>query len=188
MQFNNCLFENNNADSHGGAIYSWRSTLTFNHCVFRRNSAGIRGGAIDAPLSSQIRIVNCLFVANTADDTGGAISCPDATNGSGDSLLNLVNCTFYGNSSPTFHKPPTNSAKNSDGSREYWSGSVITNCIFYNSIANEVSEIPVSFKFGRVEPLIITCIYEKEPEEGIVPPTPDPQFVDPNGADDILGT
>jgi len=128
-------------------------------------------------------------VANTADDSGGAISCPDSINGNGDSLLNLDNCTFYGNSSSTFYKPPTNSMIQPDNSRVRTSGSVITNCIFYNSISDEISDIPATFKFGREEPLIITSIYEKEPGQGAtIPPTPDPLFVDPYGADGILGT
>ncbi len=190
MQFFGCIFEDNNSGSDGGVIYSWhRLKLNFDNCVFRGNSAGGRGGAIDLPLRSQVRIVNCLFVANTADDSGGAISCPDSINGSGDSLLNLVNCTFYGNSSPTFYKPLINSTKNPDGSRKRWSGSVITNCIFYNSISIGTSELPVTFEFGWEEPLVITSIYEKEPDQdGIIPPTPDPLFVDPYGADGILGT
>jgi len=187
--FTRCIWEDNDARV-GGAIYaSRRSSLSLNYCVFHRNTAGLKGGAIYTELGSQIRVVNCLFVANTANDTGGAVSCPDSINGNGDSLFNLVNCTFYGNSSPTFYKPPTNSAKQPDGSRERWSGSVITNCIFYNSIANEESEIPASFEFGREEPLIITSIYEKEPDQdGVIPPTSDPLFVDPYGADGILGT
>ena len=76
-----------------------------------------------------------------------------------------------------------------DNSRVRTSGSVITNCIFYNSISNDVSYIPVTFEFGREEPLIITSIYEKEPgQDGVIPPTPDPLFVDPYGGDGILGT
>lgn len=187
--FTRCIWEDNDARI-GGAIYtSRRSSLNLNYCIFRRNTAGLKGGAIYTDLGSQIRIVNCLFVANTANDTGGAISCPDATNGNGDSLFNLVNCTFYGNSSPTFHKPPTNSVIQPDNSRLRSSGSVITNCIFYNSIANEESEVPVTFEFGREEPLIVTSIYEKESGQGgAIPPTPDPLFVDSYGADGILGT
>jgi predicted outer membrane repeat protein len=196
-EFINCVFENNYAEYSGGAISSGqRSTLKFNHCVFRRNSADRRGGAISTNIRSEIRVVNCLFVANTADDSGGAISGSDLINGNGDSLFDLVNCTFYGNTSPTFYRPPTNSTKQPDGSRERWSGSVVTNCIFYNSIAHEVSEIPfsevpVSFNFGPSEPLIIMSIYEKGPElggDGTVPPTLDPLFVDPYGVDGILGT
>ena len=49
----------------------------------------------------------------------------------------------------------------------------------------------VSIKDGRVEPLIITSIYEKPPESGRprdVPLPPEVLFVDPYGADGILGT
>ncbi|MFC1636220.1 right-handed parallel beta-helix repeat-containing protein [Planctomycetota bacterium] len=191
--FTRCIWEDNEAESVGAAIYAQRSSylIRLNHCVFRRNTAGSRGGAIYVDLMGEVRMVNCLFAANTANDSGGAISYPDFNDGTGRSLLNLVNCTFYGNTSPAFYKPPTNSAKQPDGSWVRTSGSVITNCIFYNSVANEMSDMPVSFKFGSTEPLIITSIYEREPElggEGRLPPMPDPLFVDPFGADDILGT
>jgi predicted outer membrane repeat protein len=188
MQFMNCVFEDNSAEFYGGAVYSWQKlTLNFAHCVFRRNSADKRGGAIAVPLRSKIQIVNCLFVANMAGETGGAIACPDAINGNGDSVFNVLNCTFYDNSIPTFYKPPTNSMKNPDGSRTYTSGSIITNCIFYN----EPSLMALSIEFGRMEPLIITSIYEKEHVSGQlrdVPPPPEVLFVDPYGADGILGT
>ena len=137
----------------------------------------------------EVRMVNCLFVANTAGDAGGAISCLDHNDGTGRSLFTLVNCTFYGNTSPAFDHPPTNSLKQPDGSWAYWSDSAIVNCIFYNSIANEVSEMPASFEFGPSEPLITSSIYERgSGQRGVIPPTPDPLFADPCGADGILGT
>jgi len=77
--------------------------------------------------------------------------------------------------------------ENPDGSREYWSGSIITNCIFYN----EPSEMAVSIKFGRSEPLIITSIYERQQESGqprIVPPASEVLFANPYGPDGLLGT
>jgi predicted outer membrane repeat protein len=197
MQFFNCLFEDNNSGFEGGAVSLGRnSTLEFNHCVFRRNTAGRNGGAVYTNIMSEVRIINCLFVANTANDSGGAIACRDSNDGLGRSSYKLINSTFYGNTSPTFFKPPTNVVIRPDNSREYYSASIISNCIFYNSIANDVPEIPfpiipVSFEFGRSEPLIITSIYERGPElggDGTVPPTPDPLFVDPYGADGILGT
>ena len=188
LSLNDCVFQWNHTNSRGGAIFADRSSsLYLNHCVFRQNVAGRRGGAIDAYLGSEIRIVNCLFVANTAGETGGAIACPDAINGNGDSLLDLVNCTFYGNTAPTFYKPPTNSMKNADGSRTYTSGSIITNCIFYN----EPSLMALSIEFDRTEPLIITSIYEKEHVSGQprdVPPPSGVLFADPFGVDGILGT
>ncbi|MCP4608189.1 MAG: hypothetical protein GY845_05695 [Planctomycetes bacterium] len=190
MQFMNCLFEDNNAGFDGGAVSSGRnSTLEFNHCIFRRNSAARKGGAIYTYIMSEVRIINCLFVANTANDSGGAIAVARVNDGLGLSWYKLINCTFYGNTSPTFYKPPTNVVVRQDNSREYYSASIISNCIFYNSIADETSGLPVSFEFGRSEPLIITSIYEKGPgEDGVIPLTPDPIFVDTNGADGILGT
>lgn len=188
--FTRCIWEDNHAAS-GAAINARRSSylISLNHCIFRRNAAVWRGGAIYSDIMGEVRMTNCLFVANTAGDSGGAIFSPRSSDGTGRSSYNLVNCTFYGNTSPTFNHPPTNTVKQPNGSRVYWSDSVIANCIFYNSIANEMSEIPVSFKFGSRRPLIITSIYEKEPGQGgIVPPMTDPLFVDPYGADGILGT
>jgi predicted outer membrane repeat protein len=187
LNFNHCVFRSNTSNSGGGAIsVGSRSSLSLNQCVFRQNTTGLRGGAISVG-SIKTQLINCLFVANMAGDTGGAISCPDYINGNGDSVFDLLNCTFYDNSPPTLHKPPTNSVKQPDGSSAYMSGSIITNCIFYN----KPSYMAVSIKFGRTEPLIITSIYEKEHESGQprpIPPMPEELFVDPNGADGILGT
>jgi parallel beta-helix repeat protein/predicted outer membrane repeat protein len=190
-KFTHCLFENNVAEYDGGAIESYlRSGLNVKHCIFRCNSAGVRGGAISTWYISEIQFINCLFVANMANDSGGAIACSDYIDGTGGSALSLLNCTFFGNTSPTFYKPPTNSANQPDGSRVRWSDSVITNCIFYNSIPDEVSGIPVSIEFNLIEPLIIASIYESdEPlQGGSFRPTPDPLFVDPFGVDGIIGT
>ena len=187
LSLNHCVFRRNTADLRGGAIYAnSNSCLSLNHCVFRRNTADLRGGAIYAD-GGEMQLINCLFVANTAGETGGAISCPDYNHANGSTILNVLNCTFYNNTFPTFYKPPTNSVKQPDGSRVYTSGSIITNCIFYN----KPSYMAVAFEFGRSEPLIITSIYEKEPKSGQprpVPPMPDVLFVDPDGADGILGT
>jgi len=185
--FTRCIWEDNRATGSGAAIYVDRgSSLSLNYCVFRRNTAGRRGGAIYAG-GGEMQLINCLFVANKAGETGGAIACPDYSHGNGDTILNVLNCTFYNNTFPTFYKPPTNSEKQPDDSRVYTSGSIITNCIFYN----KPSYMAVAFEFGRSEPLIITSIYEKEHESGQpreVPPMPDVLFVDPNGVDGILGT
>jgi len=185
--FTRCIWEDNHAGGSGAAIFAdLSSSLSLNYCVFRRNTAGSRGGAIYA-MGGEMQLINCLFVANTAGETGGAISCPDYSHTNGSTILNVLNCTFYDNTFPTFYKPPTNSVKNPDGSRVYTSGSIITNCIFYNN----PSYMAVAFEFSRSEPLIITSIYEKEHESGQlrpIPPMPEELFVDPNGADGILGT
>jgi len=119
--FTNCLFENNIVEYNGGAITVSRSgyLISLNHCVFRRNTAGRTGGTIHTDIMGEVRMDNCLFVANTAGYSGGAISCSSANDGTGRSLFNLMNCTFYGNTSPAFASPPTNTSKQPDGSRVY---------------------------------------------------------------------
>lgn len=186
--FTRCIWQDNYAND-GGAICVNRSSylICLNHCIFRRNVAARQGGAIYADIMGEVRMVNCLFVANKAGGSGGAISCNGSNDGTGRSVFNLLNCTFYGNTFPTFDHPPTNTVTQPDGSRVYWSDSVISNCIFYN----EPSEMAVSIQFGRSEPLIITSIYEKELEPGHrrpIPPAHDVLFVDPYGNDGILGT
>lgn len=186
--FTRCVWEGNYAGA-GAAIYANRSAyvIRLNQCVFRRNVAIRNGGAIHTDIMGDLQMINCLFVANTAGESGGAISCNASNDGTGRSSIRLVNCTFYGNTSPTFINPPTNTEKQPDGSRVYWSDSVVTNCIFYN----EPSEMAVSIHFGRIEPLILTSIYEREVEPGQprpVPPSPEVLFADPYGADGNLGT
>jgi predicted outer membrane repeat protein len=186
LQLTDCSFTDNHA-RHGAAIFTDRSSsLSLNQCIFRRNTAELSGGAIYAN-GDKMQLINCLFVANTAGETGGAISCSDYSHGNGGTILNVLNCTFYDNTSPTFYKPPTNSETQPDGSRVYTSGSIISNCIFYN----KPSLMAVAFEFGHSEPIIVTSIYEKEQESGQlrpIPPMPEELFVDPNGADGILGT
>lgn len=65
------------------------------------------GGAIHTDIMGEVRMVNCLFVANTTRYLGGAIHCLNHNDGTGRSLFKLLNCTFYGNTSPTFAYPPT---------------------------------------------------------------------------------
>jgi len=55
----------------------------------------------------------------------------------------------------------------------------IANCILYGSVADSTSGTPVAFRPGPVPPEIIASICE---------PGPDPLFVDPFGADGVLGT
>lgn len=186
--FTHCIWEDNYANT-GAAICVNRSSylIRLDYCIFRRNTARGKGGAIYADIMGEIQMVNCLLVGNTASDSGGAISCLGHIDGTGRSVFNLLNCTFYGNTSPVFDIPPTNSMENPDGSRLDWSGSMITNCIFYN----EPSEMAVSIKFGYREPVIIASIYERQPQSGqprIVPPAPEVLFADPYGPDGIPGT
>ncbi len=179
--FAGCLWEDNVAEYDGGAIGSHiKADLTLRHCVFRRNDAGAKGGALSAHSVGRIELVNCLLVANTAADGGGAIAYPEGNYVNEPQVHRLVNCTFYGNASPTLDRPPTLAvmAKPED-SWVHLPAMTIANCIVYGSVADPISGVPASFLPGPVLPEIITSICE---------PGPDPLFVDPFGADGVLGT
>ncbi len=179
--FTRCLWEGNIAVDRGGAIASGiRSDVTLSHCVFRRNAAGGRGGVLNASIIGEIALINCLLVANTAADTGGAIAYPDWNHGGDEpEALRLLNCTFYGNTSPTLYRPPSLGVKGPDGSWTHVTATTIANCIIYGSTADPASATPISFRLGATTPHITASIYE---------PGPDPQFVNPLGVDGMLGT
>lgn len=179
--FTGCLWEDNVAEYDGGAIWSHiKADLTLRHCVFRRNDAGAKGGAISAHSVGRIELVNCLLVANSAADGGGAIAYPQSNHVNEPQVHRLLNCTFYGNTSPTLDRPPTLAVMaRPEDSWVHLAAMTIANCILYGSVADSTSGTPVAFRPGPALPEIITSICE---------PGPDPLFVDPVGADGVLGT
>lgn len=76
IAFHNCTFENNEANSYGGAINSAYSQLVLENSVFISNltNGNDGGGAIHIVNSDghELRIENCSFYNNTSA-TGGAI-------------------------------------------------------------------------------------------------------------------
>ncbi len=174
--FVGCLWEDNVAEGDGGAIGSHiKADLKLRHCVFRRNDAGAKGGAVSAHNIGRIELVNCLLVANTAADGGGAMAYPEGNYVNEPQVHRLLNCTFYGNTSPALDRPPCMPGKG----HEYLPAMTIANCILYGSVVDPISGVPVAFRPGPVLPEIITSICE---------PGPDSLFVDPLGADGVLGT
>jgi len=174
--FAGCLWEDNVAQYDGGAIESHiKADMTLTHSVFRRNQAGLKGGAISAHSVGRIQLINCLLVANTAGDGGGAIAYPESNYVNEPQVHRLLNCTLYGNTSPALDRPPCMPGE----WHEYVPAMTIANCILYGSVADPISGVPASFRPGPVLPEIITSICE---------PGPDPLFVDPFGADGVLGT
>lgn len=69
----NVVFDNNDADLSGGAIYVLNGTLTATNVTFTNNSAGRNGGAITA-LFSNMAVFNGTFNTNTAGDLSSAIA------------------------------------------------------------------------------------------------------------------
>jgi len=211
----NCLFESNEADKWGGGIFSYKSSPTITNCTFSRNSATYSGGGMHNEHSSPT-VVNCTFRENRANEYGGGIEDydSDATvincrfigneadkDGGGmdnnDSNPTVTNCTFSGNKAAEFgggmcnyESSPTltnctfsgNSANYISGNRgggieNYDSNASITNCIVWGNSGGQISgSATVSY----------SDIQGDWPGEGNI--DADPQFVDPDGADDIPGT
>jgi CSLREA domain-containing protein len=70
----NCKFQNNSADSNGGAIDSGGATLTIRKSAFEGNSANMQGGAVSA--GGLLTIEDTSFEKNVANG-GGAVNCTD---------------------------------------------------------------------------------------------------------------
>jgi hypothetical protein len=70
VNFSNCRFVSNSADS-GGAVYQLDASVNFNNCLFWGNSANL-GGAIYNE-SAAANITSCTLSRNNAASGGGAI-------------------------------------------------------------------------------------------------------------------
>jgi predicted outer membrane repeat protein len=98
LTVSNCLFINNVATNHGGAITISDSNLSsatanISQCTFIGNKAGGSGGAIVAQ-SGTLNVTACTFLTNFAQAAGGAIS--------GSGIPNLVRYSrFIGNTAGT---------------------------------------------------------------------------------------
>lgn len=198
--FSNCLFQENVANTGGGAAYNDETpplTLTqvFVNCDFIGNRACLGcgfcgvGGAVYETASSDY--YNCRFIDNAAGDGGGIWGAPESTivnslfvdNAAtchGGGMLTgqdtqLLNCTFYGNSA--------------DQGGGLWlssnsTGFVISNSIFRENDPDAIDGNPpvepeVSYSNIEGWTTCPTCVGNIDA---------DPEFIDPDGLDDILGT
>jgi predicted outer membrane repeat protein len=97
--FQNCVFEDNDADN-GGAIYLGVAAWPyFENCTFARNSASFYGGAVYAYLTAWELTVDPYFIysdftENTAGVSGGAMSFKTG------SVVRVTNCNFSHNLAP----------------------------------------------------------------------------------------
>ncbi|MDX1686171.1 MAG: hypothetical protein R3275_13115, partial [Saprospiraceae bacterium] len=86
-----CIFEENEADGRGGAVYNSGFSTTFDNCQFLNNTAGSSGGVyhnlIDETDFSSVEFRGCAFIGNRGN-FGGAISLY----GNGTSLVD--SCMF----------------------------------------------------------------------------------------------
>ncbi len=190
--FTNCTFHQNTAVD-GGAISCTDSSPLLTQCVFAANVA-VEGGGVRNDDSSPT-LLNCAFMGNSADYGGGLMS----THSSNPMLTNCVftgntagangggmhsfyggsplstNCTFSGNSA----------VQAGGGTYYFHSGgaSALRNCILWGNTAPSGSQI--YWSAGTLN-VTYTCVQGGWTGDGNI--GADPLFVDPDGADDIIGT
>jgi predicted outer membrane repeat protein len=69
-----CVFSDNTAGYHGGALHFDQTDFSIQGCIFLDNTAGINGGAFWCHFESEGNIGNTLFYGNRGE-SGGAINC-----------------------------------------------------------------------------------------------------------------
>ena len=171
----NCSFSDNSASS-GGGMYNDSSSPAIMGCHFVDNSALGDGGGMHNTSSSPI-VADCIFIGNSAVSEGGGMSNMRCS-------PTVVNCTFSGNSADCGGGMYSNRIS---------SIPVVNNCILWgNTAISGSNEI-----YG--DPVISYCDIAGSGGSGggwdINLGTDgggnidvDPEFVDPNGADGVIGT
>ena len=175
----NCHFQGNYARWQGGGVYSERSgfgdEIVLTNCSFVRNSAGWSGAM--RMIGKNSKLTNCTFNGNEDTDDGAAFLVYGAS-------ASLVNCTFYGNIGGV-----------RGGLWLRGGTATLANCIFWRNgraeAADEAAQIYFESLQGKVTEVAVnhssvqgwTGVYGGVGNTGA-----DPQFVDPDGADDIVGT
>lgn len=175
-----------NAATFGGAMYLQNSHPMIVDSIFRENTGLDSGGAIWVDASSSPQIMRSVFSNNSAPEGGGVYAVGD---------VSLANCVFSGNSALTYGGGMNamdgtatlsnctfsqNSAPDGYGGGLSGTG-VITNSIFWGNTAsggdpqihgsNTVSYSDVQGGYAGAGNIDL-----------------DPKFIDPDGADDVLGT
>jgi len=74
LTFTRCVFQDNHAQTAGGAVTTWSADLTFRFCLFINNSAGSSGGAIWNEDGGHLELINCTFYGNSAPEGSAAHS------------------------------------------------------------------------------------------------------------------
>jgi len=179
--------------SNGGGISCRYSLVTFVNCVVSRNRAvgyRCRGGGMYCIGSNAPTLVNCVFTDNTADRTGGVdcdfcaptfteclftnnVTLTTSSFGGGMSCRSsassptLIDCTFYGNTSPEDGggmfcaggaSPTLVGCKFSNNTAARFGGGVFWDCTFSGNSA-EARGGGMSFELGSLE-VLENCLFQ----------------------------
>lgn len=90
-QFRNCKFISNQASFYGGGVHVSGGIPTFTDCLFYQNDCyNGQGGGIASTSPLNLRLVNCQFLGNSSIGDGGGAYL-------GNGPAEIVNCMFSGN-------------------------------------------------------------------------------------------
>ena len=100
INFENCRFEGNSLDSTvltgGGALSLSNSSVTITDCLFKENQAVRHGGAIFISSTANVTITGTTFYKNSTTDTNGAFGAA-ALYVNGAAVVTVDHCTFFQN-------------------------------------------------------------------------------------------
>jgi hypothetical protein len=160
-----CTFSENEAN-FGAGFYNSSGGADLLNCIFKdnvaqstitRSSLTSNGGAMHvgfAPITAK----NCLFSQNLADDHGGGIY-------NWDSLLTLVNCTFYDNKASQGGDPGGRG-----GGIWMYVNTTMTNCIFWDNDDQDGTDLSAQIHVESGTPTVsYSCIYDGTPGESPYP-------------------
>jgi len=177
----NCTFVGNSA-AYGGAVYSNSGYPRLTNCRFVGNSANVNGGGM-VNSGASLTLVNCTFSGNSAADYGGGL-CGFY----GD--LTLANCTFSGNTASNY----------GGGMYIHRCNPMVTNSIFWSNTASYGPQIALTDQYAPHSNLTISYSDIQGGQAAIHVDAGcsvtwgagnidlDPNFLDPNGPDNMAGT
>ena len=156
----NCQFFGNDAGGDGGAIWNLGVIRWLRACEFAGNTAAGNGGAL---LTQEYRtdLINCTLTGNSAED-GGAVYYYYGE-------VTLLNCTVFGNS-----------ATDAGGGLYGWDHGEVDNSIVWGNSAGQDPQMSADAQ------VTYSCVEGGWSGDGNI--SVDPQLVDPDGPDDIIGT
>jgi len=169
------VFIGNTHSAGSGAAISAGNGTVVDRSIFLNNSSGVRGGAIYVGSGGNLEVRNSLFVGNHAGaadnyEGGGAIFTYSAP-------ITVIGSTFYGNYAEN------GGMGGAIGSYFNSTTYTVTNSIFKNN-ADDQGGWSKNF---RGDPTVTySCL--DETMAGTGNKNADPSFIDPDGADNTLGT
>ncbi len=172
----NCTFKRNLATDYGGGMYNVGSAPTLDNCTFSENSAIVsgRGGGL-YNINSSPTVTDCTFSGNSAsgfDSRGGGMY-----NQRGSSPT-VTNCTFSGNTAGNGGGMFSTNDEVPGGAS---TTPALKNCVFWDNAPDSIVDT-----FGAVTTVSYSNVQGMWPGTGNI--DTDPLFLDPNGADNTVGT